>query len=102
MPRIFDNIDNELLPFLLKSLENSNSADFCVGFFNLRGWRLVDEPINQWEGKENSHCRVLVGMNKLPYEELREALKSEESSEIPDQKAAFKLKQKCADSESSC
>ena len=31
MPRIFDNIDQPLLPALQQTLETATHADFCVG-----------------------------------------------------------------------
>jgi hypothetical protein len=35
MPRIFDNIDQDLPPALRASLQVSDSADFCTGRIHL-------------------------------------------------------------------
>lgn len=57
MPRIFENIDKELLPALRASLQVSNSADCCAGYFNLRGWRQVAALIGAYPGTDSSRLR---------------------------------------------
>ena len=74
MPRIFDNIDKELLPALRNSLRVGKRSDFCVGYFNLRGWRQIDDLIEPYAVDLDQRCRVLVGMHRLPQEELRQSL----------------------------
>jgi hypothetical protein len=74
MPRVFDNITDPLLPAIQQTLKLSQHADFCIGYLSLRGWSSVGLYIEDWPGGEGHSCRVLVGMQKLPEDELREFL----------------------------
>jgi len=60
MPRIFDNIELPLLPALQDTLPISQKSDFCVGYFNLRGWRLIDSYLDHFKGGDGNGCRVLI------------------------------------------
>ena len=75
MPRIFDNLapDSSLLPALQETLGLSSRADFCVGYFNLRGWSGLAPLVDSWQ-PEDGPCRVLIGMQRLPHDDLRQTL----------------------------
>ena len=44
-----------------------------MGYFNLRGWRHVDRYVDGWT-QPGGQARILVGMQRLPHEQLRDAL----------------------------
>jgi len=92
MPRIFDNIDQHLRPALAETMELSEHADFCVGYFNLRGWRSIDEYVEKWQGGDGHCCRLLVGMQRLPQEELRIAKSLSASGGQLDNQTALRIK----------
>jgi superfamily II DNA or RNA helicase len=97
MPRIFDNIEQQLLPTLKTSMGLSNRADFCVGYFNLRGWRQLDQQIEQWAGGDGACCRLLIGMQKLPQQELEEALSIVKQDGDLDNQTALRLRKTIAE-----
>jgi SNF2 family DNA or RNA helicase len=98
MPRIFDNIKLPLLPALSDTLKLSERAEFCVGYFNLRGWKLIDKVIDLWPVSDSPPCRVIVGMQKLPEEELQEAMSLAPGLDGMDAQAAQRLKRAKAQS----
>src|SRR4051794_20505120 len=80
------------------SLQTAHCADFCVGYFNLRGWRQVQPLIDHWAGGDEQCIRLIVGMQGKPDDELRRYLSlSKDGIEGIDQPQALRLKMKCAE-----
>ena len=87
MARIYDNIETKFAEGLQGIITNVGvkRVDFCVGYFNLRGWNLVVEQIDTLTGDyvyENDKrifrkCRLLIGMHR-PAEELIRQLYTEQ------------------------
>ena len=97
MPRIFDNMERPLLPALRQTLEVADRADFCVGYFNLRGWKQLDSYIERWSGGESHCCRLLVGMHRPPQEELRAAMSLHGGDGGLDNHTVLRLKKRLAE-----
>ena len=95
MPRIFDNIKTSLLPYLKESIKESYRGDFCIGYFNLRGWRELADEVDQYSGLEGNCARVLVGMHQTPQEELRKSYLFDEN-QLLDNQSILRLKKKLA------
>ncbi len=104
MPTVFDNIDTPFLENdsgngLKDALKVSKRGDFCVGYFNLRGWRCIDSVVTGWNlpgsPNEPEPCRLLVGMHRLPYDQLKEWLDDFEVRP-PDNKKLAKLRKEAA------
>lgn len=96
MPRVFDNIDQALLPALRDTLAVSERADFCVGYFNLRGWRTIDDLIAEWQPEMGQRCRVLIGMQRPPHEEVRALYQAVGDDALMDNAHATKIKHRFA------
>jgi len=95
MPKIFDNIENQLLEGLNYTLDVSHKSDFCVGYFNLRGWKQVANKIDGWTGGDGHQCRLLIGMQRRPEELVREYF-SQKEPELIDNNTAAKLRKMLA------
>ena len=97
MPRIFDNIALHLLPDLKHAIQAAYRADFCVGYFNLRGWKELACQVDHWEGGEDKCVRLLVGMQRLPQDELRSYYQFVKDDGELDNQTKLRLKKKLAD-----
>ena len=98
MPQIFDNIELQFLPTLQKAMEVSQSADFCVGYFNLRGWRHIDQYVERWSAADGNCCRLLVGMHRPADEELLRAAANPVAPNEMDNAGAARLRKQMAES----
>lgn len=82
MARIFDNKSRETSfdTALNENLFDGDvkRVDFCVGYFNLRGWDLImnqidslqGEPVDEGHERPMRYCRLLIGMLQPPKELL--------------------------------
>jgi hypothetical protein len=96
MPRIFDNIDQQLLPTLRETLEISSRADFCVGYFYLRGWKQIDSLIEPWGAATVIVAVCWLGMAKLPQDELLDAFSLTRHDDELDNPTVIRLKNRLA------
>lgn len=97
MPRIFDNIAQNLLPALSQTLSVSHRADFCVGYFNLRGWKALDQPIEHWPGGEGHCVRLLVGMSQTQEDQFHQNYRLRPAGDEIDQSTALRRKREYAE-----
>lgn len=81
-----------------------NRVDFCVGYFNLRGWDFICDEVENLDGdyvQEDDQvmpvhrvCRLLIGMQRQPQEILRELYSQLDT--MPDGEFVQKQKRKIA------
>lgn len=100
MARIYDNLETRFSEGLQGIISNVGvkCVDFCVGYFNLRGWNLIVNQVDElpgdyvYEGDDRRLriCRLLIGMHR-PDEELIRALYSKQDM-TPDAEYAMQCK----------
>ncbi len=104
MAKIYDNIETKFTEGLRGIITNMGvkRVDFCVGYFNLRGWDLIINHVDQLSGdyiyendkREFRICRLLIGMHR-PDEELIRQLYSKDKT-LPDADFVLQCKLKIA------
>jgi superfamily II DNA or RNA helicase len=103
MPTIYDNIEKKLSEGLYNHIEKAERVDYCVGYFNLRGWKIIADKIDDLTGMavtEGEHqfsryCRLLVGMIKTPKESLIDSFLDQDDL-LPDNAKVTRIKNKLA------
>ena len=105
MARIYDNIDLMFTDGLKELISTSGvkRVDFCVGYFNLRGWNLVINEVDNLEGdyvdenedREFRYCRLLIGMQR-PTEDIIKQFYSASGSEMIDSQKKMQCKMEMA------
>ena len=82
MAVIYDNINQKFVEGLRATISNQgvNRVDFCVGYFNLRGWKCIYDLVENLPGdyvyetkgddeeEQFRYCRLLIGMQKADEE----------------------------------
>lgn len=104
MAKIYDNLETKFTQGLQGIITNVGvtRVDFCVGYFNLRGWDLIVNQIDQLPGdyiyeKDDRvfrTCRLLIGMHR-PDEDLIRQLYGK-GGELPDADYVLQCKLKIA------
>ena len=79
-----------------ETLGVSSRADFCVGYFNLRGWSGLVPYVDRWSLDEGP-CRVLIGMQRLSHDELLDMLSLTDRSPGMDNRTANRLRLELAE-----
>ena len=105
MSRIYDNIDLKFVEGLKQLVSNTGvcRVDFCVGYFNLRGWGAIADLVDSLSGAEvyekdelvNRICLMLVGMQRAP-EELLQGMYSASGPVPADTEQARKCRRQMA------
>ncbi len=95
MPTIYDNIEEVLANDLKDTLKESYRSDFCVGYFNLRGWKTVTDLVEAFSGEDEHCCRLIVGMQR-PSEELLKQVLANQKPGLVDQAKVVALKRSMA------
>ena len=92
MPLILDNIEFGTEAELLKTLAASYRLDAAIGYFNLRGWRLLADAVDGLPKRpEGPKARILVGIHEAPDEEMRRLARTRRP-EPTDNRTAARLK----------
>ena len=89
MPKILDNIDLGTESELLETLRSSYRLDAAIGYFNLRGWKLLADAVQAMPKRpDGPKARILVGIHETPDEELRRLTRMRQPDPIDNRTAA--------------